>query len=50
MPPLYCYKNRASLVGLPPAGLAPFFEAVSPVPPPDLPIKHTLKSSLLACA
>ena len=50
MPPLYCHKNRASLVGSPPAGLAPFLGAVSPVPPPDLSIKHTLKSSLLACA
>ena len=50
MPPLYCHKNRASLVGSPPAGLAPFLGVVSPVPPPDLSIKHTLKSSLLACA
>ena len=50
MPPLYCHKNRASPVGSPPAGLAPFFEAVSPVPPPDLSIKRALKSSPLACA
>ena len=48
MPPLYCHKNRASLVGSPPAGLAPFLGAVSPVPPPDLSIKRLLSPLLLA--
>ena len=48
MPPLYCHKNRASLVGSPPSGLAPFLEAVSPVPPPDLSIKRLLSPLLLA--
>ena len=48
MPPIHCYKNRASPVGPPPARLAPFFEAIPPVPPPDPPIKHILMPLLLA--